>query len=44
MVRQVNVLAKFGDNYLSVGSLGLAISMFLPVMFLQLLISSLIGN
>ena len=44
VVRQVNVLPKFGDNYLSVGSLGLAVSMFLPVMFLQLLISSLIGN
>ena len=44
VVRQVNVLAKFGDNYLSVGSLGLAVSMFLPVMFLQSLISSLIGN
>lgn len=44
VVRQVNVLPKFGDNYPSVGSLCLAVSMFLPVMFLQLLISLLIGN
>lgn len=28
VVKQVNVLPKFGDNYLSVGSLGLAVSMF----------------
>lgn len=44
VVRHGKCTSKFGDNYPSVGSLCLAVSMFLPVMFLQLLISLLIGS